>query len=192
MPRWLASCSGRTVSSSLLERPAWRLPAPVPAPRSHTPESSSPSCSPGEHPDHVVVIKYVPYVADSKRAMDEVGGWPGVVRAPARQGWGCVRYQLSRVGEILYTAGTKAGRPLPMLPIFGRQRAPPGVNVRLATRPPPLQYTSEIFLGGRNTIVMHNTCEVRGRPVPLLLAGRGRRGRQALWRHLARFLRAMC
>jgi myo-inositol-1-phosphate synthase len=25
----------------------------------------------GEHPDHVVVIKYVPYVADSKRAMDE-------------------------------------------------------------------------------------------------------------------------
>lgn len=25
-----------------------------------------------------------------------------------------------------------------------------------------LQYTSEIFLGGRNTIVMHNTCEVRG------------------------------
>lgn len=54
-----------------------------------------PPCSPGEHPDHVVVIKYVPYVADSKRAMDE--------------------------------------------------------------------YTSEIFLGGRNTIVMHNTCEVRAR-----------------------------
>lgn len=42
----------------------------------------------------MVVIKYVPYVSDSKRAMDE--------------------------------------------------------------------YTSEIFLGGRNTIVMHNTCEVRG------------------------------
>lgn len=48
---------------------------------------------PGEHPDHVVVIKYVPYVADSKRAMDE--------------------------------------------------------------------YTSEIFMGGKNTIVMHNTCEDR-------------------------------
>ena len=46
---------------------------------------------PGEHPDHVVVIKYVPYVGDSKRAMDE--------------------------------------------------------------------YTSEIFMGGRSTIVMHNTCE---------------------------------
>merc|ERR1719399_1101567 len=45
----------------------------------------------GEHPDHVVVIKYVPYVGDSKRAMDE--------------------------------------------------------------------YTSEIFLGGKNTISMHNTCE---------------------------------
>jgi myo-inositol-1-phosphate synthase len=45
----------------------------------------------GDHPDHVVVIKYLPYVGDSKRAMDE--------------------------------------------------------------------YTSEIFLGGRNTIVMHNTCE---------------------------------
>jgi myo-inositol-1-phosphate synthase len=44
-----------------------------------------------EHPDHVVVIKYVPAVSDSKRAMDE--------------------------------------------------------------------YTSEIFMGGRNTIVMHNTCE---------------------------------
>jgi myo-inositol-1-phosphate synthase len=27
--------------------------------------------SPGEHPDHTVVIKYVPYVGDSKRAMDE-------------------------------------------------------------------------------------------------------------------------
>lgn len=27
--------------------------------------------NPGEHPDHVVVIKYVPYVGDSKRAMDE-------------------------------------------------------------------------------------------------------------------------
>ena len=26
---------------------------------------------PGEHPDHVVVIKYVPFVRDSKRAMDE-------------------------------------------------------------------------------------------------------------------------
>merc|ERR1712159_701751 len=48
---------------------------------------------PHEHPDHVVVIEYVPYVADSKRAMDE--------------------------------------------------------------------YTSEIFMGGHNTIVMHN---VRGQP----------------------------
>ena len=47
--------------------------------------------APNEKPDHCVVIKYVPYVGDSKRAMDE--------------------------------------------------------------------YTSEIFLGGRNTIVMHNTCE---------------------------------
>ena len=47
----------------------------------------------GEKPDHCVVIKYVPYVGDSKRAMDE--------------------------------------------------------------------YTSEIFMHGRNTIVMHNTCEVR-------------------------------
>ncbi len=25
----------------------------------------------GEHPDHCVVIKYVPYVKDSKRALDE-------------------------------------------------------------------------------------------------------------------------
>lgn len=53
-----------------------------------------------EHPDHVVVIKYVPSVADSKRAMDE--------------------------------------------------------------------YTSEIFMGGRNTIVMHNTCEDSLLATPLL------------------------
>ena len=46
----------------------------------------------GEKPDHCVVIKYVPYVGDSKRAMDE--------------------------------------------------------------------YTSEIFMNGTNTIVLHNTCEV--------------------------------
>jgi len=46
---------------------------------------------PGEHPDHVIVIKYVPYVGDSKRAMDE--------------------------------------------------------------------YTSQIFMGGHNTIAIHNTCE---------------------------------
>lgn len=57
--------------------------------------------APGEHPDHVVVIKYVPYVSDSKRAMDE--------------------------------------------------------------------YTSEIFLGGRNTIVMHNTCEDSLLAAPIIL-----------------------
>jgi len=56
---------------------------------------------PEEHPDHVVVIKYVPYVADSKRAMDE--------------------------------------------------------------------YTSEIFMGGTNTIVMHNTCEDSLLATPLIL-----------------------
>lgn len=53
-----------------------------------------------EHPDHVVVIKYVPAVSDSKRAMDE--------------------------------------------------------------------YTSEIFMGGRNTIVMHNTCEDSLLATPLI------------------------
>lgn len=47
--------------------------------------------APHEHPDHCVVIKYVPYVGDSKRALDE--------------------------------------------------------------------YTSEIFMGGHNTIALHNTCE---------------------------------
>mmetsp|Transcript_19662 Transcript_19662/g.44628 ORF Transcript_19662/g.44628 Transcript_19662/m.44628 type:complete len:534 (+) Transcript_19662:59-1660(+) len=55
----------------------------------------------GEHPDHIVVIKYLPYVADSKRAMDE--------------------------------------------------------------------YTSEIFMGGVNTIVMHNTCEDSLLATPLIL-----------------------
>lgn len=47
--------------------------------------------NPGEHPDHCIVIKYVPYVGDSKRALDE--------------------------------------------------------------------YVSEIFMGGHNTIALHNTCE---------------------------------
>ncbi|KAL8523374.1 hypothetical protein ACS0TY_013363 [Phlomoides rotata] len=56
---------------------------------------------PGEHPDHVVVIKYVPYVGDSKRAMDE--------------------------------------------------------------------YTSEIFMGGQSTIVMHNTCEDSLLASPIIL-----------------------
>lgn len=54
-----------------------------------------------EHPDHTVVIKYVPYVADSKRAMDE--------------------------------------------------------------------YVSEIFLGGLNTIALHNTCEDSLLAAPLIL-----------------------
>merc|ERR1712048_1283645 len=54
-----------------------------------------------EHPDHCVVIKYIPYVGDSKRAMDE--------------------------------------------------------------------YTSEIFMGGTNTIVMHNTCEDSLLAAPLIL-----------------------
>eukprot|EP01114_Cavostelium_apophysatum_P007137 TRINITY_DN188_c0_g1_i1.p1 TRINITY_DN188_c0_g1~~TRINITY_DN188_c0_g1_i1.p1 ORF type:complete len:522 (-),score=201.13 TRINITY_DN188_c0_g1_i1:75-1640(-) len=54
-----------------------------------------------EHPDHCVVIKYVPYVGDSKRAMDE--------------------------------------------------------------------YTSEIFMGGHNTIAMHNTCEDSLLASPLIL-----------------------
>jgi len=55
----------------------------------------------GEHPDHCVVIKYLPYVGDSKRALDE--------------------------------------------------------------------YTNEIFLGGKNTIVMHNTCEDSLLASPLIL-----------------------
>ena len=56
---------------------------------------------PGEKPDHTVVIKYVPYVGDSKRAMDE--------------------------------------------------------------------YVSEIMLGGRNTIAIHNTCEDSLLASPLIL-----------------------
>jgi myo-inositol-1-phosphate synthase len=55
----------------------------------------------GEKPDHVVVIKYVPSVGDSKRALDE--------------------------------------------------------------------YESEIFLGGRNTISMHNTCEDSLLAAPLII-----------------------
>jgi len=55
----------------------------------------------GESPDHCVVIKYIPTVGDSKRALDE--------------------------------------------------------------------YTSEIFMGGTNTIVMHNTCEDSLLATPLIL-----------------------
>lgn len=55
----------------------------------------------GEKPDHCVVIKYVPYVGDSKRALDE--------------------------------------------------------------------YTSEILLGGHNTIVVHNTCEDSLLAAPIIL-----------------------
>lgn len=55
----------------------------------------------GEKPDHVVVIKYVPYVGDSKRALDE--------------------------------------------------------------------YTSEIMMGGLNTIVVHNTCEDSLLATPIIL-----------------------
>lgn len=56
---------------------------------------------PNEKPDHCVVIKYVPYVGDSKRAMDE--------------------------------------------------------------------YTSEIMMGGHNTLVIHNTCEDSLLATPLIL-----------------------
>lgn len=55
----------------------------------------------GESPDHCVVIKYVPYVKDSKRALDE--------------------------------------------------------------------YVSEIFMGGQNTISMHNTCEDSLLATPLMI-----------------------
>jgi len=55
----------------------------------------------GEHPDHCIVIKYVPYVGDSKRAMDE--------------------------------------------------------------------YTSQIFMGGHNTIAIHNTCEDSLLATPIIL-----------------------
>jgi len=55
----------------------------------------------GEKPDHCVVIKYVPFVADSKRALDE--------------------------------------------------------------------YTSRIFMGGLNTIAMHNTCEDSLLAAPLII-----------------------
>ncbi|XP_017837695.1 inositol-3-phosphate synthase isoform X2 [Drosophila busckii] len=63
--------------------------------------SNSVLYEPNEHPDHVVVIKYVPYVGDSKRAMDE--------------------------------------------------------------------YTSEIMMGGHNTLVIHNTCEDSLLATPLIL-----------------------
>ena len=64
-------------------------------------ESNEILYEPNERPDHCVVIKYVPYVGDSKRAMDE--------------------------------------------------------------------YTSEIMMGGHNTLVIHNTCEDSLLATPLIL-----------------------
>nr|CAD7605681.1 unnamed protein product [Timema genevievae] len=64
-------------------------------------ESNKILFKPGETPDHCVVIKYVPYVGDSKRAMDE--------------------------------------------------------------------YTSEILMGGHNTLVIHNTCEDSLLASPIIL-----------------------
>nr|XP_033812738.1 inositol-3-phosphate synthase 1 [Geotrypetes seraphini] len=64
-------------------------------------QSNSILYGPSEKPDHCVVIKYVPYVGDSKRAMDE--------------------------------------------------------------------YTSEIMMGGSNTIVLHNTCEDSLLASPIIL-----------------------
>lgn len=64
-------------------------------------QSNSLLYKPNEHPDHTVVIKYVPAVGDSKRALDE--------------------------------------------------------------------YYNEIFLGGRNTIAIHNTCEDSLLAAPLML-----------------------
>ena len=64
-------------------------------------ESNSIMYKNGERPDHCVVIKYIPYVGDSKRAMDE--------------------------------------------------------------------YTSEIFLGGVNTLAIHNTCEDSLLAAPLII-----------------------
>lgn len=64
-------------------------------------ESNRVLYEPQEKPDHCVVIKYVPYVGDSKRAMDE--------------------------------------------------------------------YTSEIMMGGKNTLVIHNTCEDSLLASPLIL-----------------------
>ncbi|CAL1284072.1 unnamed protein product [Larinioides sclopetarius] len=63
--------------------------------------SNSVLYAPGEKPDHCVVIKYVPYVKDSKRALDE--------------------------------------------------------------------YTSEIMMNGKNTIVVHNTCEDSLLATPIIL-----------------------
>ncbi|XP_037673924.1 inositol-3-phosphate synthase 1 [Choloepus didactylus] len=63
--------------------------------------SNSVLYAPGEQPDHCVVIKYVPYVGDSKRALDE--------------------------------------------------------------------YTSELMLGGINTLVLHNTCEDSLLAAPIML-----------------------
>jgi len=64
-------------------------------------ESNQILYKPGEHPDHTVVIKYVPAVGDSKRAMDE--------------------------------------------------------------------YYNEIFMGGSNTIALHNTCEDSLLASPLII-----------------------
>jgi hypothetical protein len=72
-----------------------------------------PACSAeGEHPDHTVVIKYVPAVGDSKVCRGHLG-----------------------LGGIVVFIRSEVQRALD-------------------------EYSSRIFMGGNNTISMHNTCEV--------------------------------
>ena len=92
---------------------------------------------PHEHPDHVVVIKYVPQV-----------------RSPAG---------LPPIGP---TSSWRSAHLLghPNLPLDLRPTSQVGDSKRAMD-----EYSAEIFMGGQQTIVMHNTCEDSLLATPLIL-----------------------
>lgn len=75
----------------------------------------------GEHPDHVVVIKYVPFVGKFKQK--NVDNFP-------------------KLNCVFITGDSKRAMD---------------------------EYTSEIMMGGHNTLVIHNTCEDSLLATPLIL-----------------------
>lgn len=106
---------------SRLQLPCQSNSKMVSPPHTKSPLTPIPVCCAGDanrgvqYPDHCIVIKYVPYVGDSKRAMDE--------------------------------------------------------------------YTSEMFMGGRSTIVMHNTCEDSLLAAPLILDLVGKQWQKCMHAH---------
>ena len=102
----------------------------------------------GEKPDHVVVIKYLPYVGDSKcdklqpHAKTLCGGLSSMLAAPLCCVTPCINNKIPNSACVSHSASGKRAMD---------------------------EYTSEIFMGGKNTITMHNVCEDSLLASPLIL-----------------------